>query len=133
MIDTEGNTLNDEWRDDAEAQKLVDAIHDHVPMKVTVRFEASEALYEGEVVARDQPSNVELGPFEWVQVTYEWLRCAPIGEDIAVWSDGVWKIIGNHPVIEAAANLGGNKLDPKMVDTNGLLFSDFVIAPAKED
>jgi hypothetical protein len=49
---------------------------------VRVDFSASEAMFEcgGALCGSSQPDSLELGPFEYVQLTYETLRVGPDGE-----------------------------------------------------
>ena len=88
-----------------------------------VHFEASETLYEGEVVAPDQPERLTIGPFEFVQLTYEWLRIGPDGEHFAIHRDGLWEIIEEIPQVGYV-----QVMDRDTVVTNGMLFSDVTIS-----
>lgn len=50
---------------------------------VTIQFERNESHPQGQ-------AHAELGPFEWIQVTYNTLRISPDGQEIAVYVDGYW-------------------------------------------
>lgn len=49
---------------------------------VEVRFEC----------ARKERVGPTLGPFEWVQLTYELLRVSPDGEELAHYADEGWRL-----------------------------------------
>jgi hypothetical protein len=61
-----------------------------------VRFERSDGTLE-RIDEGDLPNvseQVIVGPFEWVQLTYEELRVAPDGDVIAYLDEGDWTIVG---------------------------------------
>ncbi len=59
-----------------------------------VHFETCDSLREGEYVSEDQPDVLTFGPFDFVQLTYEWLRVGPEGEHIAaVDRNGLWRLL----------------------------------------
>ncbi len=53
-------------------------------MAVMVRFECGQEDRQRE----------PMGPYEWVQMTYELLRVSPDGEEIGWFEDDVWKVKG---------------------------------------
>jgi hypothetical protein len=93
-----------------------------------VVFEASEALYEegGPLSGSEQPQRLELGTFEFVQLTYEGLRVGPEGEHIAFLVDGLWRLGVEH----VPSGNGWTSFGPA---PNGLVFSDVIIAEASEE
>ena len=60
-----------------------------------VRLERSDGILEG-IPSSDLPNistQITVGPWEWVQLTYGELRVAPEGDVIAYISDGAWFIV----------------------------------------
>ena len=60
-----------------------------------VRFERSDGILEL-VPEGDLPNiseQVILGPFEWVQLTYEEFRVSPEGDVLAYLHDGDWVVV----------------------------------------
>lgn len=95
-------------------------------MSVKITCTASEAMYEeGALYGSDQPDFLELGPYEFVQLTYEGLRVGPDGDHIGFYSHGVWSIGVQHVPIPDAP--GWRNFGPS---PDGLLFSDVTISAA---
>lgn len=55
----------------------------------------SDTLKEHYKIPDDELEIVELGPFEYVELTYEFLRTGPEGEMIGCFNEGVWWLDGN--------------------------------------
>lgn len=105
-----------------------------------IRFEASEAQYEQNdktgipPISATQPCHIVIQvPTEplqdddpYVTFTYNECRIAPDGDTVAVFDDGFWVTLPNLKVIEAA-HLNGDDVDPKLVQTRGMLFTDITI------
>ncbi len=91
---------------------------------VRVDFSASEAMFEcgGALCGSSQPDSLELGPFEYVQLTYETLRVGPDGELIAFFTEaGVWSVgVQRIPLNGDWSSIGPTP--------DGLLFSDVVLS-----
>lgn len=67
-------------------------------MSVVLVCGRSGFLYESEVVPVGEPDIVTLGPFEYVELTYQHLRVDPDGEQIGGFRDGYWWLKGdNYP------------------------------------
>ncbi len=90
---------------------------------VSIRFEASEAMYEegGALFGSKQPDSLELGPFDYVQLTYDHLRVAPDGDPIGFFTDGrLWSVgVERIPLDDKWWSVGPAP--------DGLLFSDVVL------
>jgi hypothetical protein len=87
-------------------------------------------LYVQFDLPREEIEGPELGPFEWLQVTYSGLRCSPDGEHIA-WMDetGDWFLKSTSTPIEASgiASAFGSKWMAIGADTSTQPYSDYVI------
>lgn len=83
--------------------KLLDTVRDAVndahirgdQPYVFVTFEATMSLYESGYRKESEPEAVTVGPFNWVQLTYELLRYAPDGASMADYMQTAWKIHDN--------------------------------------
>jgi hypothetical protein len=89
-------------------------------MGIKLTFSVSPALTEVEepdVDLSKQPEEITLGPFEFVQLTYEGLRVGPNGEHIAFLKDGLWHLGVEHTPI-------GNGWESFGPASDAALFSD---------
>lgn len=89
---------------------------------VYLHCHASEAMYDdGSPLANtDQPDTLRLGPFPYIELTYETVRVGPSGEPVGFLVDGVWSI-GPHRERRVS---GWTEVGPS---PDGLLFSDLSI------
>jgi len=73
---------------------------------------------------RDDIEPVILGPFDWVQVTYDTVRIPPDGETILMFSEGDW-----YPIKESKINNYWSKIQ---ADTSSEEYwSDLIIGAVK--
>lgn len=89
---------------------------------VSVSFSASDAMYEegGALFGSEQPDGLELGPFEYVQLTYETVTVGPDGDPIGFFTDGLWSVgVERIPLNDKWWSVGPAP--------DGLLFSDVVL------
>lgn len=68
-------------------------------MAVRLMLGRSEAMFDDDRypdVPDDIPGSVvELGPFDYVELTYEMLRVGPEGEEIGGFMNGLWWLSGD--------------------------------------
>lgn len=97
-------------------------------MSVKISFTASEVLYEpgGALYESKQPDSLELGPFDFVQLTYEGIRVGPDGDHIGFFKDGLWALgVETIPLGQSWSKFGPAP--------NALLFSDVGIYSEDDD
>lgn len=88
---------------------------------VYVHFECSEALFENGTVPPEHVESLTIGPFDFVQMTYEWFRVGPEGDHVAVHKDGLWYIVADE-------DRDGPVMNSDTVRTkDDLIFSDITI------
>ena len=89
-----------------------------------VTFTASDAMFDehGPLHGREQIDSLTLGPFpSYVELTYEFLRVGPNGDNIAAFADGFWKV-----GFERTSH--GDTCTITTVSDNALIFSDVTIS-----
>jgi hypothetical protein len=57
-----------------------------------ITFEASKQIYNNNLRQEGEPEAVTVGPFNWVQLTYELLRCSPEGLMVAEYRSTGWVV-----------------------------------------
>lgn len=96
---------------------------------ISVEFRASPALHERDNPPAQEPElELTLGPFGWVQLTYNFLRTSPDGDTIAAWNAeaGLWEADIESVPIEGSEPW--HSVQPK---ADARVFSDIVISEVK--